>query len=454
MNAVPEPRGGAPLPEVGGLGEVVSLLRRGNFATLTALAERYGGRPVALRVGGIRVVPIVRPEHAEQVLVEGRAIYRKLGEIEPLRLLVGRGLFSSEGEAWAAQRRLMQPHFTPKAVQRYAGDVQAAIAGALGRLRGREVVDALHESMRLAMDVIGRTMLGIPEIGEAGPLGRAIGASLDLASRRLYELMTPPLWVPTPQNRRFIAARREVDAFIYGVIRRRRERGEGEGGRDLLDALIEATDEASGRRMSDAELRDEVMTVFIAGHETTAVTLTWALVLLARHPAVADQVAAEAAALEGEIPGLADVPRLPFTRQVIDEALRLYPAVWALPRTAAADDVLGGVAVPRGTIVSVLVHVLHRQPDLWPEPGRFEPGRFSAAASAGRPRYAYMPFGAGHRICIGMHLALLELVMALGAIVRRYRPVLLTPSVEATGISTLRPPGPVWMRLEPRGGAG
>lgn len=450
-NAVPT--GAQPLPQVRGVGNLIKLVRRGNYETLTHLAQAHGGRLCELRIGKIGVIPIVRPEHAQHVLVDGRGIYQKLAEIEPLRLLVGHGLFSSEGELWASQRRLMQPHFTPKAVLRYGGAIEGAIAATLARWEGAPTIEAMGESMRLAMDVIGRSMFGIAEISEAGPLGAAIGESLNHASRRLYQLLTPPLWVPTPANRRFIAARRHVDAFIYDVIRRRRARPPAEADVDLLDVLIAARDAESGRTMSDEQLRDELMTVFIAGHETTAVTLTWALILLSRHPEVADRIAAEAAALTRAIPGPEDIPRLPYTRQVIDEALRLYPAVWALPRTAARADVLDGFAIREGSIVSILVHVLHRQSDLWPVPDRFDPERFSPANTAGRHRHAYMPFGAGHRICIGMHLALMELVMALAAIVRRYRLTVSGPPITHTGLSTLRPSGPVWMRLERRSGS-
>lgn len=440
-----------PLPRAPGvpfLGNLPELARRTNHVAITDLVRRYGA-PLDVRLGPISLVPLVRPEHAQQMLVEGRGVYQKLAELDPLRLLVGHGLFSSEGELWQSQRRLMQPHFTPKAVQRYAEDIRAATSATLRRWEGRAEVDALHESMRLAMDVIGRSMFGVPEIGEAGPLGAAIGTALELASRRMFEL-SAPLWLPTPTNRRFLAARGRADAFIFDVIRRRRAGLTGsQDARDLLDVLLRARDDESGRGMSDEQLRDEVMTVFIAGHETTAVTLTWALTLLARHPEVEARLHAEVDALADDLPGLGDIPRLSYTRQVVDETLRLYPAVWALPRTAAQDGEIGGYRIPRGTIVNVLVHLLHRQPDVWPDPERFDPERFAPAAVAGRHKHAYMPFGAGHRICIGMHFALLELVLALASVARRYR-LRRAAEVPMIGVSTLRPAGPVIMALEPR----
>ncbi|MBZ5714048.1 cytochrome P450 [Nannocystis pusilla] len=431
------------------LGSMVDIARKTNYVGMTELVRRYGA-PLGVHFGNIVVVPTVRPEHAQHILVESRGVYQKLNEIDGLRLLVGQGLFSSEGETWTSQRRLMQPHFTPKAVQRYVADMRGAVEQMLQRWSGQAEVEALFESMRMAMDVIGRTMFGVPEIGEAGPIGRAIGTALELASRRLFELFTPPLWIPTPQNRRFVAAKREVDAFIYDLIGKRRAGTSGSEQRDLLDVLIAATDDESGRRMSDEQLRDEVMTVFIAGHETTAVTLTWALALLARHPEVMARVQAEVDALGHDIPGLEDIPKLPYTRQVIDETLRLYPAVWAIPRTAARDDVLCGYPIAKGSIVTVMVHELHRQPDVWPDPNRFDPGRFAAGAAQGRQKSAYMPFGAGHRICIGIHFALLELVVALAAVARRYSWRLVAPEVPAVGVSTLRPARPVRIALAPR----
>jgi cytochrome P450 len=264
-------------------------------------------------------------------------------------------------------------------------------------------------------------------------------------------MFVPPLWLPTRNNRRFVAAKREVDAFIYDLIGKRRAGATGgDGSRDLLDVLIAARDDESGRGMSDEQLRDEVMTVFIAGHETTAVTLTWALALVARDPQVMARLQAEADALSADIPGLEDISKLPYTRQVIDEALRLYPAVWAIPRTAARDDVLDGYPIAAGSIVSVLVHELHRQPDVWPDPERFDPERFTPAAIQARAKGAYIPFGAGHRICIGMHFALLELVIALAAIARRYSWRLVDAEVPAVGVSTLRPARPVRIALAAR----
>lgn len=429
---------------------MVEVARKTNYIGMTELVRRYGA-PLGVYFGKLAVVPLTRPEHAQQMLVDGRGVYQKLREIDGLRLLVGQGLFSSEGETWQRQRRLMQPHFTPKAVQRYADDMRGAVQQMLQRWSGQAEVEALFESMRMAMDVIGRTMFGVPEIGEAGPIGRAIGTSLELASRRMFELLPLPLWLPTRQNRRFVAAKREVDAFIYALIAKRRAGATGsEASRDLLDVLIAAVDDESGRGMSDEQLRDEVMTVFIAGHETTAVSLTWALSLVARHPQVMARLHAEVDALGVDLPGLEDISKLPYTRQVIDETLRLYPAVWAIPRTAARDDVLDGYPIAKGSIVNVMVHELHRQADVWPDPERFDPERFAAGAAAGRHKSAYMPFGAGHRICIGIHFALLELVVALAAIARRYSWKLVGPAVTAVGVSTLRPGGPVRLALEPR----
>lgn len=432
------------------LGNLLELATRTSYFALTDLVRRYG-TPLEVRVGKASIVALARPEQVQHMLVEGRGVYQKLEEINPLRLLIGQGLFSSEGELWTSQRRLMQPHFTPKAVQRYAEDIRGATAQMLARWRGQARIEGLFESMRLAMDVIGRSMFGVPEIGEAGPLGRAIGSALDLASRRLFEPLSPPLWVPISKNRRFVAAKREVDAFIYKLIGQRRSGATAaHGAKDLLDVLIAARDDESGRGMSDEQLRDEVMTVFIAGHETTAVTLTWALALTARRPDVMAKLQAEADALADDLPGLEDIPRLTYTRQVIDETLRLYPAVWALPRTAGRDDELLGHAIPRGAIVNVLVHELHRQPDIWPDPERFDPGRFAPTAAQGRHKCAYAPFGAGHRICIGMHFALLELVMVLAAIARRYSWSLLTEEVPGVGVSTLRPARPVPLALTDR----
>jgi cytochrome P450 len=224
----------------------------------------------------------------------------------------------------------------------------------------------------------------------------------------------PPL-MPRPRR-----ALRTLDEVVFGILRDRR-RGASEGG-DLLSTLVELRDEETGEGMSDRQLRDEVMTLLLAGHETTANALAWTWHLLGRHPAAAERLRAELAAVLGRrMPTVADLPQLPWTRMVLEEAMRLYPPAWLISRAAMEDDVIGGYHVPRGATVILSPWVTHRHPDLWDDPERFDPERFAPARVAARPRFAYFPFGGGPRLCIGSGFAMTEAQLVLASVASRYR---------------------------------
>jgi cytochrome P450 len=258
----------------------------------------------------------------------------------------------------------------------------------------------------------------------------------------------PPPRVPTPRNRRHRLALAALDHAIYEIIAARR-RGDTSGD-DLLGLLIDVRDEQSGEGMSDRQLRDEVITLFVAGHETTAVALAWAWHLLAEHPGAAERVRAElAGALGDRAPATADLPQLPYARMVIDEAMRLYPPAWITNRQAIADDEICGYHIPAGAIVLISPYVMHRHPAYWENPERFDPERFTPERSAGRPHYAYFPFGGGPRQCIGKGLALMEAQLILGAVAQRFR-LGHVPGhvVEPQALVTLRPRGGLPMIVE------
>jgi cytochrome P450 len=256
--------------------------------------------------------------------------------------------------------------------------------------------------------------------------------------------------VPTPRNRRFLAARATLDAIVYRIIAERRQRPDEHD--DLLAMLMQARDEETGEGMSDRQLRDEVVTLFLAGHETTANALTWASFLLSTHVAVERRLRAEVdEALQGRVPTASDLPRLPYTRMVIDETLRLYPPAWITNRRAIEADAVCGYRIPADATVSISPYVTHRDPTLWENPEGFDPERFPPERSARRPHYAYFPFGGGPRQCIGKGFALMEATLVLALLTQRYELHLVSGRwVETEALATLRPRYGMWMAAHPR----
>lgn len=412
------PPGPTPLPVIGNLLEI------GRSDLLSVVTSQWRARGDLLRLvfGRQEVVVVAHPEHMRHVLVKRRANYIKGRAIEPLLHFTGKGLFASDGELWQVQRRTMQPHFTVSAVRAYGPAIAAAVGEVVARLArrtGPTPVDMSAELTRFAMDVICRTMFSMDIGGGAEALGDAISEAMRWVSTRGTKLVSLPLLVPTPENLRFRRALAEIDRFLLGMIAERRRSGETRG--DLLDVLLAATDAETGRGMSSQQLRDELVTIFLAGHETTALALGWALYLLTQHREAQAGVCAEVdAALGGRSPTVADLGSLPATRRVVDEALRLFPPIWVNPREAVAADEIDGYAVPAGALVLMLIYATHRHPEFWRDPERFDPERFSPEGSEGRHPLAYLPFGGGSRVCIGMNLALQEMVLFLAGVLQRF----------------------------------
>ncbi|RME84184.1 MAG: cytochrome P450 [Caldilineae bacterium] len=385
--------------------------------------HRYGDI-VRFQMGPMPMHLLVHPEHVRHVLVSHAANYPKGRGYDRLRVFLGTGLFTSEGELWRRQRRLMQPPFRPQDVLAFAEDIIAAISGLLKRwemwARPGVYVDINEEMMRLAMNIIGQTMFGFSVGEEARDAARAFNDMLQFVGKRSTSLFEFPLSWPTPSNRRVHEAMRAVNAFMERIITARRNQPQAQ--RDLLSILLRARDEESGEGMDEQQLRYEVLTIFFAGHETTAQLLTWTWYLLSTHPHVRARLEEEVdRVLAGRPPTVSDLPKLPFTRMVIDEALRLYPPVWGYVRDARDDDIIDGYHIPGGSMVIVTPYITHRHPDFWHNPEAFEPERFSPERSQGRHRYSYFPFGAGQRICLGNNFALLEAHLVIAAVAQLYR---------------------------------
>jgi cytochrome P450 len=405
--------------------------------------SELGGDGTHLRFGPYHYLLVQTVEGVHRVLVENARAYHKSPNYRGLKLVLGNGLITSEGEFWKRQRKLAQPAFHRERLALLAGAMARDTADLLARweTEGEGVFDLHDAMMKLTLRIVGHTLFST-DVQDDGALGRAFTVALERANEEATTILHLPVWVPTPRNRRFREALAVLDGLVQRIIAERRRTPEGARPRDLLSMLLEARDD-DGVGMSDAQLRDEVLSLVGAGHETTANALTWTFLLLAEHPDVARRVCEEARSALGErLPTMDDLPRLALARRVVEESMRLYPPVWVLERVAVEDDVVCGMRVPRGTLLGVSPWCLHRDPRYWPDPARFDPERFTPEAVASRPRYAYLPFGAGPRVCIGNNFAMMEAQLLLAMIARRHHferapwhRVTLEPSV------TLRPRG-------------
>jgi cytochrome P450 len=395
---------------------------------------------------------VAHPAGVEHVLQTNQQNYPK-GKLfnKPLSLLVGEGLLTSEGEFWRRQRRLAQPAFHRQRINALGQTMTAATERMLERWRGFErdgrAFDLAAETTRLTLQIAGLTLFGVDLSDDAGRVGSALRVAFEHLSHRMMYPWALPEGIPTRRNRRFLRARRLLDDVVYRIIRERRRQNTDTG--DLLSMLLLARDEETGEGMSDEQLRDEVMTILIAGHETGAAALAWAWYLLARHTEVDEKLRGELArVLGGRTPAVADLPALAYTKMVFDEVLRLYPPAWGLPREAKEDDRIGGYRIHAKSPVVVSQYVTHRHPEFWDEPERFDPERFTPERVAARPKFAYFPFGGGSRQCIGNNFALMEAQLVLATVAQHFRPRLAAgQAVEEDPTFTLRPRGGVWVTL-------
>jgi cytochrome P450 len=423
-------------------------LRRDAIGLCMETARDFGD-VVCFRVPPWRTYMIFHPDHLKHVLQENNQNYVKGILIQRSKVLIGDGLFSSEGSFWRRQRRLAQPAFHRERIAAFGALMVETIAAMLARWEPIAAAgtpfDVAPEMSRLTLDVVGKALFSMDLSGEAAEVGCALRVALEHVTYLAFSVFYAPLVIPTPRNLRFRRALRALDAVVYDVIATRRRAGDDAG--DLLAMLLRARDEETGEGMSDRQLRDEVMTFFLAGHETTAVALAWTWYLLARHPAVEERLRAEVGAvLDGRAPTVEDLGALVYTRMVVEEVLRLYPPLWAFPRQTIAEDEIGGYRITANSLVSICPYVTHRHPEFWDDPERFDPERFTPERAAARPRYAYLPFSGGPRQCIGNEFALMEAQLAVAMTVQSYRLSLVRDEpIELEIRVTLRPRGGVMM---------
>jgi cytochrome P450 len=385
--------------------------------------------------GFFDVYLINHPESVRQVLSKNYNHYsKKTIDYRVLMQIMGNGLVSNDGPDWVAQRKLMQPVFSNRNVNSFDDAINQATSKTLDRwetLPAGETLWMDREMLRLTYQIVGATLFG-SDIDE------------------FKAILTMISWFPINSNRRWKKAKKQLDKIVYGLINKRRDEGIQDA--DILDRLLGAKDADTGRGMDETQLRDEVVTLMLAGHETSANALAWTLHLLGDSPEVEQRLYEEIGAAVGDAPAsAADLLNMPYLKQVVQESMRIYPPVWAIARRSEEPAEYNGFYIPEKSYIGVVPYALHRDPNLWPDPTKFDPDRFSPENAKGRHSYCYLPFAAGPRACIGASMAMLEIQLVLVQIVRKYK-LKMVPEhpIESVAKVTLRPRHGVAMTIEPR----
>ncbi|MFE5300733.1 cytochrome P450 [Streptomyces sp. NPDC056632] len=413
--ALPEPAPGPTgMPLLGNLPDFAA----DPLAFLTRLRDDHGD-VVAWRLGGRPCLFLARPEHIAEVLAGAETVFRKTELGSAFRQVFGAGLVTSEGAEWQRRRAAVQPAVRPRHVKSYARTMIDCAEEFVSDRRSCERVDVRREMMTLTQRIAVRTIFGIDSTGREAAIGRAmdiaqeeLGASLRGLGGRL------PAWIPTPGRRRLAAAVEEIDTEVGRVVKERRRAHEERD--DLVSRLMAASDE-QGRSLTDREIRDEAVTLYVGGHETTGMLLTWAWYLLSRNPEARGRLTAELDDVigQGRAPSYDDYEQLRYTRQIVKETLRLYPPVWLTRVVAREGSVLAGRSIPEGTMLWTSQWATHRDPRWFPDPAEFRPERWNDEVATGIPEHAWYPFGGGPRACIGARFAQVEAALVLATVARR-----------------------------------
>jgi cytochrome P450 len=413
--------------------------RRNPTAFLLNAALEYGD-VVLLKFGPQQIYLINDPDYIRDVLVTNNRNFIKSRGLQMAKRFLGEGLLTSEGDFHRRQRRLAQPAFHKQRINSY-GHVMAEYAErARDRWHTGETVDIHHEMMRVTLGIVGKTLFDADVESEAKEIGEALNAIMQLFDRITIPFPQLMNSLPLPSNYRFLKAHRRLDKTIYRIISEHRAAGVDRG--DLLSMLLLAQDEeGDGGSMTDLQLRDEAMTIFLAGHETTANAMTWTWYLLSQNPEIEAKLHTEIdEVLQGRLPAADDVPRLRYAEMVFAESMRMYPPAWAMGRQVLSDYEVGGYVAPAGSIILMSPWVMHHNPRYYPEPFKFDPERWTPLNRESRPKFSYFPFGGGPRVCIGEGFAWMEGVLLLAAIAQRWQMRLEAGHrVEMRPLITLRP---------------
>jgi cytochrome P450 len=440
--------GPAPITSVFGVLRFFRRFQQDAIAVISEGFQQYGDLHV-IRVGEVTQYQLAHPDHLHTVLVKEAAKFGKDTDYtDPKRGLArffGNGLLTSNGEFWKRQRKLMQPAFHHRRIESYAETMTDKTLTMLESWPDGAVIDVDQQMMQATLLIVVKTLFDT----DAGTDIKRVSHAMDVIQEYVGSPHLLPAWIPTPLELRARRALRDLDDVVYRLIRTRRaEASQG----DLLSMLLEARDE-DGNGMTDRQLRDELVTLYLAGHETTANTLNWTWVLLAQHPEIEAKLHAEIdTVLQGRAPTLADLKSLPYTEMVIKESMRLYPPAFSFGRAALEDVEVGGYTIPQGATVGIMSFITHRDPRWWgADADQFRPERFSPEREGDIPKYAYLPFGGGPRICIGNMFAMMEAQLMLATIAGRFT-LRLTPGqvVQPDARLTLRPKGGLPMFVQRR----
>lgn len=431
-------------------GQFLREMARNPLAPMIAMNRDYGDI-VHYKIGPQHLYLFSHPDLIRDVLVTNQKNFTKSRGLERARRLLGNGLLTSEGEFHLRQRRLAQPAFHRQRIASYGTTMAAYADRTRSGWNDGSTVDMHVEMMRLTLAIVAKTLFDADVDDEAAEIGEALTAafaSFNFGILPFTELLEK---LPLPHVRRFNAARDRLDRTIYRMIKERRGSNDDRG--DLLTMLLTATDtEGDGSGMNDLQLRDEAMTIFLAGHETTANALTWTWYLLSQHPEAEARMHAEIdAALLGRTPTFDDLPALPFTRMVVAESMRLYPPAWAIGRRAIEPFEARGYTIPARSVVLMSQYITHRDPRFFPDPERFDPERWTTEAQATRPKFSYFPFGGGTRVCIGEQFAWMEGILLVATLAQHWK-MRLSPGhpVDIQPLITLRPRHGMKMKLHRR----
>lgn len=395
---------------------------------------------------------IANPNYIQEVMVSNKKDYAKSDDYKILKYSLGNGLLTSEGDFWKKQRRIAQPAFHKESMKKLLETMIASTQATVQAWLNKKQVELTDEMHFLTLDIVTKCLFGTTLDSDYSKIQESITIGNEFLAEKIMRPFTPPIWLPTPKTRRYKKSRKYSSDVILDIIKKRQE-SQSTQHQDLLSMLMNAQDEDTGEKMSAQQLKDEAITIFVAGHETTANALSWTFYLLSQHPEKLRLLQEEIdTVLQGQAPDFQQLRALQYTQMVIEEAMRLYPPAWSIGRKVAQDTVLDGYPLKKEVRLILDVYTLHRHPDYWENPNAFEPERFHPEQKKQRHKYAYIPFGAGQRMCIGNNFAMMEMKVVLVMILQQFQLQLAkeAPEVVPEPLITLRPKNGILMDVLPR----